>query len=116
VGVKYKKSKKPTGLAIEADWQSIGIQILTMKTKQFRTKRGGARPGAGRPKLEIAKIPALFSLDAQVVKAIAEAAEYFCTSKSKYAEDAIKSQLERDKRRLAELKRQESREARRASW
>jgi predicted transcriptional regulator len=58
----------------------------------------------------------MLSLDTEVAKALTEAAEYFCTSKSEYAEGAIRSQLERDKRRLAEIKRQESREARRAGW
>jgi predicted transcriptional regulator len=72
--------------------------------------------GAGRPRLEIRKSPVLLSLDEEVVKALAEAADYFCTSKSKYAEEAIQSQLKRDKRSLAELKRQESRKARRLIW
>jgi len=89
-----------------------------MKTKQFGSKRGGSRPGAGRPKLEIRKRPVLFSMDPEVVEALEEAADCLCTSKSQYAEEAIRGQLKRDKRRLAELKRQASREreARRLAW
>lgn len=77
--------------------------------------RGGSRPGAGRPRLEIQKGPVLLSLNLDVAEAMAEAADYFSTSKSEYAEEAIRSRLKRDKRRLAELKRQASQQARRSA-
>jgi predicted transcriptional regulator len=51
-------------------------------------------------------------------EALADAADYSGMSKSAYAEEAIRGHLKRDKRRLAELKRQDSRvrEARRLAW
>jgi hypothetical protein len=87
-----------------------------MKMKQFGSKRGGSRPGAGRPKLEIRKRPVLLSMTVELNEALADAADYSGMSKSQYAEEAIKSRLKRDKPRLAELKRQASREARRLAW
>jgi predicted transcriptional regulator len=71
-----------------------------------KKQSGGARPGAGRPKLKTEKRQVLLNIDVEVDGALGRAAEDLNTSKSMYAQEAIQSRLKRDKAILAKIRRQ----------
>jgi predicted HicB family RNase H-like nuclease len=68
-----------------------------MNPAQPVKKRGGQRAGAGRPKLERPKRKILLHIAPEIDDALSEAAKSAGTSKSEYAERAIKSRLKKQK-------------------
>jgi predicted HicB family RNase H-like nuclease len=69
-----------------------------MSQSHPKKRRGGPRPGAGRPKLDSPKRKILLHIPSEVDDALTAAAKQAGTSRSEYAERAIRTRLKRDKR------------------